>query len=269
MDVVVVDNGSTDGSAESLAGAFPSVTFIKLGKNVGLAKGRNEGLRWAMEHRYGSILFIDDDARVATDTLALLKRTLDSSPHCGIVTPRILDGKRDNIIWYDGGVMNAFGDLVHSGMGKEATPARAEPLEIQFATGCCQLIKGEVSKQIGGLDEAYFVYSEDAEYSFRARSSGFTIMHLPTAIAWHDQSGDTKSNKGKWFRDYYTTRNRLFLGRGEFGGIRWGLFLGFVLLRHVFLQSVYLLLTGQLKRAMAVLEGLYDYYTGVTGEKYS
>ncbi len=267
VNVVVIDNGSTDGSNESLAAAFPSISLIRLGKNLGLAKARNEGLRWGMGQGLDAMLFIDDDARVAPDTLSQLWQTLHNSPEVGIVTPRILDGNNEKIIWYDGGVTSIFGDPVHRNMGADADTARREPLEIKFATGCCQLIKREVVERIGLLDEAFFVYSEDADYSFRAREAGFRIVHVPEAIAWHEQSGDTKKNKGKWYRDYYVTRNKLLFFRKHLRGWRWILAIGYFKVKYVIVPIGYFFATFQWNRMQAVVAGVLDYVRGRFGER--
>ncbi|MFN0157687.1 MAG: glycosyltransferase family 2 protein [Bacteroidota bacterium] len=269
VNVVVVDNGSTDGSNELLAVTFASISLIRLGKNIGLAKARNEGLRWSMEQGFDAMLFIDDDARVAPDTLSQLWQTLQSSPQAGIVTPRILDGNNEKIIWYDGGVTNTFGDPVHRNMGAEAGTVTRESLEIEFGTGCCQLIKREVVEQIGLLDETFFVYSEDADYSFRAREAAFRIVHVPGAIAWHEQSGDTKKNKGKWYRDYYVTRNKLMLFSKHYKGMKFIVALvGFGIVDFGF-RIGYFMVMGEFRRCRAIFDGVTDFLCGRFGERYA
>jgi GT2 family glycosyltransferase len=272
LDIVVVDNGSTDDSVPLLQKRFPEVHIIRQAQNIGLARARNEAICWALEKNSPYVFFIDDDAYVSQDCLRLLVGAATTSRNIGIVTPRILDGKREDRIWFDGGFTNLFGDTVHRNMGKTVGFLREiDPLatfEEEFGSGCGMLVRQEVFGAVGLFNEEYFVYSEDADFSFGARKQGFKILHVPSAIAWHHQSSDTKRNKGKWFRDYYVTRNRLLLVRKQNQGVGWILFLGYFGLRHLFIPIGYFLLTAQLRRISALILGVVDFFSGRFGERY-
>ena len=264
---VVVDNGSTDGSIGVLRRSFPSTDVIEMKRNVGLARGRNEGVRWALVRGYRHVLFIDDDATVSEDTLSHLKKVLDASPEGGLVTPRIFDGNRPGLIWYDGGVVNLFGDPVHRrGGGGRSSGA---PEEVTFATGCCSMIARAVFDRIGLLDGDFFVYSEDVDFSFRARAAGFLILHDPDAHAWHEQSSDTKANRGKWFRDYYVTRNKLLLFRKHYR--RWRRLTAnvFLICRWLAIPSLYFFLRLDFDRMKALGQAVNDYRKNRFGERFT
>jgi GT2 family glycosyltransferase len=272
LDIVVIDNGSTDQSVPLLEKRFPQVHIIRHSQNIGLARARNEAICWALEKNSAYVFFIDDDAYVSADCLRLLLEATTTSPNIGIVTPRILDGKRRDKIWFDGGFTNLFGDTFHRNMRKtidllgEIDPQAT--LEEEFGSGCSMLVRREVFDTVGLFNEEYFVYSEDADFSFRARKLGFKILHVPSATAWHHQSSDTKRNKGKWFRDYYLTRNKLLLVRRQKQGLGWILFLGYFGLRHLLIPVGYFLLTAQFKRISAVILGVVDFVSGRFGERY-
>jgi hypothetical protein len=131
------------------------------------------------------------------------------------------------------------------------------------------LVKKEVFEAVGLFDEDYFVYCEDADFSFRARSAGFRIVHVPSAVTWHHQSMDTKKNRGKWFRDYYATRNKLLLIRRQTRGFRWFLFLGYFAVKHLFVPSLYYALTAQFRRIAAIVSGVSDFISKRFGERYA
>ncbi len=267
--IVVVDNGSTDDSIVRIQRTYPAIHIHECGENVGLAKARNIGVKFLLERKHRVILFIDDDATVEESSLAKLSAALNSDTRIGIVSPRILDGKNQNIIWYDGGKVNVFGDTVHRNANKALSSVKAnESLPIEFATGCCVLIKSEVFESLGFLDESFCVYSEDADFSLRARSGGYSILHMPTAVARHLQSGDTKGNRGKWFRDYYVTRNKFLLFSKHYSGLR-KLVASTYFLLECGMRIVFFAVSGQLRRSGAIIEGISDFFAKRFGMRYA
>lgn len=270
VEVVIVDNGSLDGSLEELRGIHSDIHFIMLERNLGLAATRNMGIRWAMERELPLVSFLDDDATVDSTTLKKLAESLIRNPDSGVITPRIYSGDGTGVIWYDGGRLVWFGRPAHRNMwrGKDEIGS-GEIVESAFATGCCMMIRTEVLKRVGSLDEEFFVYGEDADLSFRVRAGGFKVLHLPTASAWHTQSSDTKANKGKWFRDYYVTRNNFLLFRKHYVGMRrFKASLCWFIIGGVF-PLTYYLLTLQPLRAKAVLSGVIDYMNGRFGKRFA
>ncbi len=131
------------------------------------------------------------------------------------------------------------------------------------------LLRREVFERIGLFDESYFMYCEDSDFSFRARSAGFDILHIPAAMSWHAQSASIKKNRGKWFRDYYVARNTLRLARGRLTGIRWAVFCGYFSVRRVALPAAYFSVTGQFDRVGALASGIHDFCVGKTGARYT
>ncbi len=268
--VVVVDNGSSDGSLELIQRQYPDVQLIGFEENAGLVLARNTGIRRALEQSFSFVLFIDDDAVVEKDCLHRLFSVLENTPSAGIATPRIFDGSDVEMIWYDGGVTNIFGDTLHRNMGKRKGETESNtPLTISFATGCCVMVKREVFEKVGLLDESYFVYSEDADFSFRARAAGYSIMHIPQAEALHDQSGDTKANKGKWFRDYYVVRNKLMLFQRHYAGIKKVFAVLSFSIAGILAPIVYHTINGEWSRYKAIRAGVVDSLRGRSGKRYS
>lgn len=254
--MIMVDNGSTDGSPGRVAQALPGVEIIAMGENAGLAHARNRGLAHAMAGGAGYVLFLDDDAWLGPDALARLVRVLEEAPEAGIVTPRILDARRRDRVWYDGGTASLLGGERHRSMGRTHRPPEPGPVGSAFATGCCMLVRRAVFERIGGFAEEFFVYCEDADFSFRARRWGFAVLHLSGAVAWHEQSGDTRANRGRWYRDYYVSRNTLLLRERHLCGWRRPAGRVATLARLVCVVLPYLLVTLQGKRVLGVLRGV-------------
>jgi GT2 family glycosyltransferase len=130
-------------------------------------------------------------------------------------------------------------------------------------------VRVEVFRQAGLFDELYFAYSEDADMCVRAKACGFTIMHNPNAVVTHYPSAATIKNKGKWFRDYYVTRNKLRLVSKHVHGPRWIMFLLYFACRYLAAPIVYFAVTGQFKRIVAVVLGAGDFVRNRFNERYT
>ena len=225
LDVAIIDNGSTDDSVAILRERFPLMTVIRQTSNSGVARGFNVGIGWALANRHSLVFFLNNDATVDKNCLRVLKHVLDTNEGAGVVSPRIFDRTKPGRLWFDGGRVNCVGDPVHVGM---SSPARkVEEREQDFATACAMLVRPEVFADAGRFDESFFAYSEDVDFCLRARAHGWKILHVPEAIVTHAPSSAVKKNRGKWFRDYYVTRNKLLLLRKRVTGLRWALFLAY------------------------------------------
>jgi GT2 family glycosyltransferase len=269
---ILVDNGSKDGSLSEIRRIFPDTTVLALSFNAGPSKARNLAVRRALDIGSEFVFFLDDDAFCANDCLALLIAAARGSSDVAVVTPRILDARRKDVIWYDGGRITRFGDTRHDNIGAhigDLSGATAETRTVEFASLCAMLVKREVFERVGLFDEAFFMYCEDSDFSFRARTCGFAILHVPSALAWHAQSTDTKSNRGKWFRDYYVTRNTLLLMRKHLKGARKILFAGHFAAVRMFFPLCYFLISAEFARAWAIVAGISDFFRGRLGERYS
>ncbi len=271
--MVVVDNGSSDHSPDKIHEAFPEAVILRNAINEGYAMATNQGIRYALGAGAEYVLLLDSDAYLADNCISMLHRVAEGHHDAGIISPRICDARQEDVIWYDGGTVNRWGDTVHRNMGRLASGLDKQNKEavhsIDFATGCCMLIRSTILQSIGLFDENFFAYGEDADLSFRCRDGGFNILHEERALVWHYQSEATKKNRGKWFRDYYTTRNRFYLMRKRLRGEKWLTFLSYALIRHILIPIFYHALTGRGKRCMAVFRGMRDFVLNKSGKVYA
>lgn len=163
-----VDNGSTDGSLESVTARFPGLAIQCNETNEGFARGANRGARAAIEQGAEAVFFVNNDVRMDAPTLAHLTAVLEAHPEWGAIGPRVLfAGDRDRI-WSAGGVL-ALGpnqtQLLGHGLLDGARYQHT--LEVDYVPGCALLMTRESIESVGLFDEGYFAYMEDVDLGLR------------------------------------------------------------------------------------------------------
>lgn len=183
VSVVVVDNGSTDGSPEALANAFGErVAQVQMGRNRGFAGAVNAGILYALERGVASVLVLNNDTIIDREMLAVLNRAAREHPDAGILAPAIYHVDAPARLWRLGDRRRRWLPVPRRIPDCEAT---AEIVEADYVTGCGMLIRREVVEAIGLFDERFFMYYEDADFCQRARDQGFRILCVPAAKMWH------------------------------------------------------------------------------------
>lgn len=220
QQIVVVDNSPLpDGTLKKALKRQPDIKLISTLTNTGFAGGNNRGIRYGLRHGADYFLLINNDVLVDRDFLRPLFRA-----KADLAVPKIYfakgyeyhknryqPGERGRVLWYAGGEFdwnNVFGRHLGADEVDRGQYDRQRPVD--FANFCCVLIKKAVFKKIGLLDPDYFLYWEDADFSYRAQRSGFKQVYVPGAKIWHKSSGS--SGSGSTLHDYYLTRNRLIFG---------------------------------------------------------
>lgn len=207
--VVVVDNGSTDGSPAVIRQRFPEVVVIENGENLGYTGGNNVGLRYALAQGADYVLLLNNDTVVASDFLHLLVEAAGAGEDVGMAGPTIYYYDLPDVIWSAGGAIDwRQGRTWMVGLDeRDSGQFGLAPRGVDFVTGCALLVKRAVLEQVGLLDERFFVYYEEAEWCVRARRVGFKIVHVPQAHTWHKISPGNQTDSP--LVHYYMTRNRL------------------------------------------------------------
>jgi GT2 family glycosyltransferase len=200
LEVIVVDNGSVDGSPEMVESDFSEVRLVRAEVNLGFAKGNNVAMKLAR----GSVFaLVNSDALVHRGALETLVGYLDQHPKVALVGPRVTggDGLLQRSCRHFPGLWNtlcrAFAlDRLFGGRsvfsGYEVPPSRHEVLhEAEVLSGCFCVARRAAVEQIGGLDEEYFFYGEDIDWCRRFRDAGWKLVFIPDATATHFGGGST------------------------------------------------------------------------------
>ena len=180
-DVVLVDNGSTDGSLERVRAAFPDLVVVETGTNLGFAAGANRGAGVA---RGDVLVFLNPDARLLPGALRTLVAALLGAPAAGIAGGGLIaaDGR-----WQPAAAR--FGPVAHllldTTPGRLPARLRREPHAVEWVYGTFMAVRRDLFQQLGGFDARYFLYGEDMDLCFRAARVGAHTIHVPGARAVH------------------------------------------------------------------------------------
>lgn len=196
--VVVVDNGSTDGSVQHIRQAYPELDLLESGANLGFGGGCNVGIRHALDQGAEYVWLINSDATVAPDALSELVAVADSDPHLGSVGSVLYeaDDPARVQLWGGGRVNLWLGRSVHC-----LTAGVPD-----FISGASVLLRAQALREVGLFDQAsFFMYWEDTDLGFRLRRAGWTLAVAPASRVWHRQSASL--GLGNPLLDEYAARS--------------------------------------------------------------
>lgn len=202
IEIIVVDNGSNDGSLDRIADLFPEIRLIYSPNNVGYGGGNNLGAQRA-QGRF--LVFLNPDTVPATGWLAALTTALEDDSRVGLVTSKIVFLDRPDRINTAGNDVHLTGLTLCRGLGLPVT-ALDEPFMVGAVSGAAFAIRRDLFELLGGFDECFFMYMEDSDLSLRAQIAGYHCLYTPHSIIYHDytlQFGPLKS--------YYQERNRYLM----------------------------------------------------------
>jgi GT2 family glycosyltransferase len=254
--VMVVDNGSSDGSVEAIRSDFPHVDVLALPENRRFAGGNNAGIARALEQGADAVLLLNNDTEADPGMIEHLVLALEQDETAGAAAPLIYFRAPSRTIWYAGGrCVPALGYAAHRGL-READRGQYRSVErTGYLTGCALIAWRRVWEKVGLLDERYFIYAEDADWCLRARAAGFALLFVPTARLWHKVSAS--SGAASPWKIYQRLRANLTLfarhARG-FGRLTWPP----AFLAQQAALVVWLVLRGQRAAAAAVPRALRD-----------
>lgn len=184
--VLVVDNGSADGSAAAVRAAFPHMEVLETGVNLLYAGGNNAGIERALAAGAEHIVLLNNDTIVDAAFIDHLRSRMNADPRCGIVGPKIYYADAPDRIWYAGGEVSFWkGMLWHRGIREADQGQFDRAAETGYVTGCCLMIRREAFDRAGLLDEQYRMYGEDVDLCMRVKRAGFSIWYEPAARVWH------------------------------------------------------------------------------------
>lgn len=210
--VVLVDNGSEDDSVAAVRQNFPEVEIVETGKNLGFAGGNNVGMEYAIKQGADYLFLINNDTNVHPDYLKELVEVAESDPKIGAAGSKIYYYSEPERIWWAGGKVNWLKNKgEHIGLDEMDKGQYDETREVDYMTGCALLVKREVVEKIGVLEDDYFLYYEDTDYSLRIKNAGYKVVYVPKSKIYHKVSRSTKPGSPSYI--YYHTRNGLVNAR--------------------------------------------------------
>lgn len=219
MQVIVVDNGSTDGSCQMLARDFPQVALISNPKNRGFAAANNQGLRLA---RGRHALLLNTDTLVQGDVLAAAVAWLEAHPQAGVLGPRVLN--RDGTVQDSVKGWPGFGYLMRQtlGLGRSRPPNLGLVAEaaVPVVSGCAMFVRRTALARVGLLDESFFFYGEETDWCRRFLAAGWSVHFAPVGEIVHFGGGAARRLDHS--RDVLLTEGTVRLHR-KHGGLAAGL----------------------------------------------
>jgi len=265
LDVILVDNGSTDGSVEAVRASFPGVTVLETGENLGFAEGNNVGLRHALALGADYVLLLNNDTEVAPDFLSVLVDAVEATPQAGVAGPTIYYFDRPKTIWSAGGAIDwRRGNSRMMGLDEVDEGQYDTVREVDFVTGCALLARREVLEGAGMLDSRFFMYYEETEWCVRAARAGYKILYVPQAHVWHKIKPVRQAASPRVH--YYVTRNRLLFLRSTRAGVwAWIHTLLAEYLRTLVSWTVRPRWRGQSAQRRAMIEAIADFFLGRFG----
>jgi GT2 family glycosyltransferase len=232
--IMVIDNGSDSNPIDRIRQEFPGTRYIRNGKNLGVAGGRNIGILYALKNNYDYVLIFDNDAVADRHMLSQLEKVAERDNSVGICGPKILERENTTRIYRAGcthwkltylhcvteiirrlfrtagwALPDAFDTI--RGMGKEDKGQFDTARHIDFQLGAAALIRCQVFRKAGILDEQFNPYgSEDIDFCERTRKAGWKIGYVPQAICWHPAEGHDPDSYDRCFQN---TKNIIILAR--------------------------------------------------------
>jgi GT2 family glycosyltransferase len=257
LDIIVVDNASSDDSVTYLRALFPDVTILENSTNFGVAAGRNSGFREAVRRGSDYILSLDNDALIDRHLIEKLVEAAESDPQIGVVGPKTYVDDGSGKIQCAGGRI-AYTQNVCSERGSgEIDRGQYDRIEdVGYFPGFGFMARREVFEKLNFLDEAFYGYGhEDTDFCMRGVRLGYRVVYVPEALMWHRGSSTIGSYSPR--KKYLEAINSVYFVR-KYGTpkncLKYAFFAGFGLIYALVVQS----LRGNQKAVVAKARGLWD-----------
>jgi len=300
FEIVLLDNGSTDGSVEKIKQWIKSsysndileyvefnrksietknykvmirkpnkkrITMILNEDNLGFAIGNNVGIKYVLHTDCADYIFLlNNDTTLEEDCLENLMKELDKNPDISVATTKICYYDKPNLIWNCGGKINLIGTRRYYFGKKDKTKCPTKNFEVGLVTGCALLIDVNVIKKYGALTERFFFGEEDWEFSLRMKKEGVKMFCIPSAVVYHKVSASTNNffDKNSIFKSCIHYVNRFVNLKSYYNKVYW-----YIWREGYFIYIFYLFKRNKLKikqilKAISIIRKYSNEYECVT-----
>lgn len=257
-DIIIADNGSTDGSLQRISKQFPELIYLDNLTNLGYAGGNNKAITYAIEKGYTYSLVMNNDTTVSPALVRSMLDHLNQHPEAAAAQPAIYWMHQPDQLWNGQGCFQQVIGRIYS----DKTLSTKTITKAKWLTGCCLFVRNSTLIENGLFNEQFFLYYEDVELSFRLRKAGHELHYLPQLSMYHEAGASSQVSAQKEGTlspviHYYVSRNHIWFLR-KYGN---SLFLPAILLTYapyyIALLS-YFLIRGRRKKASYLFNGLKD-----------
>ena len=218
LQIIVVDNGSTDSTAQILRSGCPTATVLETGENLGYAGGNNVGIQYALDQGTEYVLVLNNDVLVASDAVSELVCVSEREPLVGFLGPKVYHREEPQCLQSAGIVLDRLYRFRHRGQGQVDVGQFESVEKVDAVSGCAILTSRQVLEQIGLIDPEFFMYHEDIDWCLRAKAAGFRNLYVPAAKVWHRKPQLRSATAA--LTTYYMTRNMYLLLSKHRAGVR-------------------------------------------------
>jgi GT2 family glycosyltransferase len=262
-EIIVVDNGSTDGSDKMVKEDFKAVTLIKNKSNFGAPKGRNVGIKWAIQDEIDYVYTLDNDLIIEAETIYRLVKLLDEDRTIGCAGSIIYHYDKPDIIFNAGNYVNYTQNLVRSrGLNQKDVGQFEERTEVDYVGTGAMLTRKSIYESVGLLDPVYIGYGyEDTDFGLRVNRAGHKVVCFTKSKVWHRPF--TGVGRYSFKKKYLEARNSIIFMR-RYGNLKnWVKFIFYVTL-GLFYASIREGIRGNIMGVIGKAKGLFD---GIKGRE--
>lgn len=254
--IILIDNESNPKELKKIKNQFDKIITFPNQKNLGFTGANNIGIEYAIKNDFEYVMLINNDTEVEKNFINPLIELLEKNQNFGAAQPLILNYYNRNKVWSAGGFLNKFFGYTYVIKSPEGIKKN-----IDWITGCCFFLRTDVIKKIGLLDENFFAYYEDVDWSIRIKNAGYDLAFVKSSVVYHHGSKSSKneSNEGTLspFVHYLNIRNHIFLLRKNkdvFNSVGVLFFQFFKIVSY----SVYFIVRVRINKLNMVYKGLVD-----------
>jgi len=260
FEIILVDNASTDGSAEyaeKMAKSNPRIKLIRNTVNLGFAEGNNIGVKYA---KGDMIALLNNDTEVNPNWLRELVKVMEQDSAIGVAQAKLLSYYNPKIIDSAGGIMDKYCFAVDRDIGAVDIGQYDRVEEVFSACFAAAIVRRSIIDEIGFLDPAFFAVFEDVDFCWRARLRGYKVVFVPSAIVYHRRGGTVRASGNMslyYFINFHLYKNRLVMMIKNYSLINLVKRLPVTLLLHVLVFMKNILIKRDVKLAFAVLKSYF------------